>query len=142
LTSIGRGLKERTKLENIVERLSRNLSRKDMSKTLNRQLVAAASSKIKDRTLLVVDLSDIQKPYGRSMEYLGRVRDGSSGKIGPGYWNLNVVATAVGSRDVLPLWGELYSVSASRVASRRGFGAGYFGSDAFWGGDRKEAEWG
>ena len=105
MTSIGRGLKERTKLENIVERLSRNLSSKDMSKTLNRQLVAAASSKIEDRTLLVVDLSDIQKPYGRSMEHLGRVRDGSSGKTGPGYWNLNVVATDIGSRDVLPLWG-------------------------------------
>jgi hypothetical protein len=114
LTSIGRGLKERTKLENIVERLSRNLSCKDMSKTLNRQLVAGASSKIEQGTLLVVDLSDIQKPYGRSMEHLGRVRDGSSGKTGSGYWNLNVVATDVGSSDVLPLWGELYSISAPK----------------------------
>lgn len=114
LTSIGRGLKELTKLENIVERLSRNLSCKDMSKTLNRQLVAGASSKIEQDTLLVVDLSDIQKPYGRSMEYLGRVRDGSSGKTGPGYWNLNIVATNVGSRDVFPLWGELYSILAPK----------------------------
>jgi len=57
-------------------------------------------------------LSDIQKPYGRSMEHIGRVRDGSSGKIGPGYWDLNIVATDIGSRDVFPLWGELYSISA------------------------------
>jgi len=93
LTSIGRGLKERTKLENIVERISRNLSKKDMSKSLNRRLVAAASSKISQDSLLVPVQSDIQKRYGRSMEYLGRVRDGTSGKTGAGYWNLNIVAT-------------------------------------------------
>ena len=94
-----------------MERLSRNLSRKDMSKTLNRRIVDGTSSKVGQDTLLVVDLSDIQKPYGRSMEHLGRVRDGSSGKIGNGYWNLNIVATDIGSSDVLPLWGELYSIA-------------------------------
>ena len=61
LTSIGRGLKDRTKLENIVERISRNLSRKDMSKSLNRRLVAGSSSRIGQETVLVVDQSDIQK---------------------------------------------------------------------------------
>ena len=87
----GRGLRERTKLENVVERITRNLSREDMSRRLNRRLVAGTSSKIGQDTLLVVDLSDIQKRYGRSMEHLGRVRDGSSSKIGNGYWNLNTV---------------------------------------------------
>ena len=112
LTSIGRGLGESTKLINTVERLSRNLASKDLSKTVNRQLVAAASRRIEQDTLVIVDLSDIQKPYGSSMEHIGLVRDGSSGKIGPGYWDLNIVATDVGSRDVFPLWGELYSISA------------------------------
>lgn len=110
LTSISRCLKDRTKLENVVERISRNLSIKDFSKSLNRRLVAGTSSRIGQDTLLVVDQSDIQKRYARSMEHLGRVRDGSDGKIGNGYWNLNIVATDVGSRDVLPLWGELYSI--------------------------------
>lgn len=114
LTSIGRGLKARTKLENIVERISRNLSRKDLSKSLNRRVVAGTSSSIGQDTVLVVDQSDVQKRYARSMEHLGRVRDGSSGKIGNGYWNLNIVATDVGSSDVLPLWGELYSISSPR----------------------------
>ena len=112
LTSIGRGLDESAKLINAVERLSRNLSRQDLSKTVNRRLVAAASRRIERDTLVIVDLSDIQKPYGHSMEHIGLVRDGSSGKIGPGYWDLNIVATDVGSQDVFPLWGELYSISA------------------------------
>ena len=98
LTSIGRGLKERTKLGNVVERISRNLSRKDMSKSLNRRLVAGTSSRIGQDTVLVVDLSDIQKRYGHWMEYLGRVRDGSSGKIGNGYWNLNIVVRRTANR--------------------------------------------
>jgi hypothetical protein len=114
LTNIGRGLKGQTKLENVVERISRNLSKKDISKSLNRGLVAGTSRRIGQETLLIVDESDIQKRYARSMEHLGRVRDGSSGKIGNGYWNLNIVATDVGSRDVLPLWGELYSISCPR----------------------------
>jgi len=112
LTVICRCLKGRAKLSNAVERVSRNLSRRDFSRTINRRLLASGSCRIGQDTLLIVDQSDIQKPYARSMEHLGRVRDGSTGKLGSGYWNLNIVATDVDSRDVFPLWGELYSIGS------------------------------
>ena len=36
-------------------------------------------------TLIILDLSDIQKPYGRKLPYLKEVRDGSTKEIGLGY---------------------------------------------------------
>jgi len=59
---------------------------------------------------LVIDETDIQKPYAKSMEHLGPVRDGSTGKTGQGYSCMNVLATDVDGRDVIPLWGQLHSV--------------------------------
>nr|HDM59089.1 hypothetical protein [Bacillota bacterium] len=110
LTCIGRCLKEKTSLKKIVERISRNLSRKDFSRRLNRRLVEGSASRVEADTLLVMDESDIQKRYARSMEHLGRVRDGSEGKIGQGYSCVDIVATEVDGNDVIPLWGQLYSV--------------------------------
>jgi hypothetical protein len=112
LTSIGRALNERTKLENVVERLSRNLASEDVSRRLNRRLVEDSARHVDADTLLVLDETDIQKRYGRSMEGLSRVRDGSEGKIGWGYHCVQVAATEANGNDVIPLWGQLYSVSS------------------------------
>jgi len=110
LTCIGRGLREKIGLKKAVERLSRNLSREDFSRSLNRRLVEISAGRIEADTLLVIDESDVQKRYARAMEHLGPVRDGSEGKIGRGYPCMNVLATEVDGGDVMPLWGSLYSV--------------------------------
>jgi len=42
----------------------------------------------------VLDVSDVQKPYGTQAEGLGLVRDGSAGvqdRVGPGYWWITAV---------------------------------------------------
>jgi hypothetical protein len=38
-------------------------------------------TRIRRDTLLILDLSDLVKPYAKKMEYLSRVRDGSEGKL-------------------------------------------------------------
>ena len=48
--------------------------------------LSEGSARIGARTLLVLDLSDIAKPYAQKMEYLARVRDGSTGELAKGYW--------------------------------------------------------
>ncbi len=37
-------------------------------------------------SLILLDTSDLSKPYGRKMEHLGVVHDGSGKTNGPGYW--------------------------------------------------------
>ena len=112
LTSIGRSLRERVSLKKTVERLSRNLSCEDFSRRLNRRVVEGCCDKVSKDTLLVLDESDIGKRYARKMEGLWRVRDGSEKKLGLGYPLVKVLATEVDGKDILPLWGQLYSTCA------------------------------
>ena len=48
--------------------------------------------------MLVVDLTDVIKPYARKMEYLAQVRDGSAKKLENGYWCCQMVALERGVR--------------------------------------------
>ena len=63
-----------------------------------------AASRVHDRTLLILDLSDISKKYARKMEYLAHVHDGSEGEVGTGYWLLQVIGAETGTHTVLPLF--------------------------------------
>ena len=66
--------------------------------------------RVKDDTLLILDLGDIHKKYASGMEYLGYVRDGSdSGAIVKGYHTNQIIACELDSREVVPLYQELYS---------------------------------
>jgi len=71
--------------------------------------LSRAASKISEGTLLILDLSDIQKKYAREMEYVTDVRDGSQQVIGKGYWTCQVVGTDVESSQIVPLYQALYS---------------------------------
>ena len=59
----------------------------------------------------VLDISDVQKPYGTQAEGLGLVRDGSAGvqdRVGPGYWWITAVMSD--GKALLPVHSELFSV--------------------------------
>lgn len=45
------------------------------------------------KTVLALDLSDINKPFAKKMDYLANVWNGSKGKARPGYWICEVIAT-------------------------------------------------
>lgn len=59
--------------------------------------------------LIIVDNSEIIKPYSSKMEALGQVRDGSTGKIEKGYWTMNMIAVGRGTKHPIPVYSHLYS---------------------------------
>jgi hypothetical protein len=112
LTEIGRVLEEGSSLHATHKRLSRNLAGDKLGATVGENVLNLGACRIKERTLLIVDPSDLQKKYARKMEYLARVRDGSEGGVGKGYWVCNVVGCEVGSREIIPLAQGLWSQRA------------------------------
>lgn len=71
--------------------------------------------------ILALDLSDIQKPYGKAMPYLYPVHDGSKGTIGPGYGLATAVAHDLSGEKKaipLPLHFEVFSAAEADFKSQ------------------------
>lgn len=109
LSEIGRALNDKVSLIKTINRLSRQLLRPNLWEKLSAALLKLAAKSIEGDTLLILDLSDITKPYARGMEYLARVYDGSEKTLGDGYWTVNVAACQTGSSEVVPLYCRLHS---------------------------------
>jgi len=114
LTDIGRSLSSTVSLKKIEERFCRQLAKEEIQQTLHHQIARHASSQITEESLLMLDISDVKKKYAQSMEYLARVRDGSSakGELVNGYWTINVIATQLNSHHIIPVYHGLYSQNA------------------------------
>lgn len=117
LTEIGRALEEPIELKKVVERLSRHLMDRDTADKIREGILREGSTRVGEDTLLIVDPSDIVKPYARKMEYLADVRDGSEKKLAKGYWTINVVAADNGGAEIAPLHQSLYSQEADGFVS-------------------------
>jgi len=109
LTEIGRQLESHVSLKKIEERFSRQLFKSRIWDCLHQRLLSLAGNRVKDKTLLILDLSDVKKKYAEKMEYLTKVHDGSEDEIVDGYWTNQVIATEVGSNEITPLHMSLYS---------------------------------
>ena len=116
LSEIGRSLEEPIPLIKTETRLSRNLARPELA-CVGDAVLAESAGRIGARTLLVLDLSDIAKPYAEKMEHLARVRDGSTGSIADGYWLAHVVGVENEDNAILPLYAALYSQKAPDFVS-------------------------
>ena len=117
LSEIARSLEEDVALIRTEKRLSRNLDTEGMDERLTDAVVRMGSRRVHKDTLLVIDVSDITKPYAKKMEHLGKVRDGSTGEITDGYWTCNVIGCEEGKRRVVPLYQSLYSAQAPEFDS-------------------------
>lgn len=117
LTEISRSLGERISIKKTHMRLSRQLGRDGLWKKIINSLCKLGSKRIKEDSLLVVDISDISKKYAKHMEYLARVRDGSEGEIANGYWTCNVVGVERGEVSIIPLYSKLYSQNSNDFLS-------------------------
>jgi hypothetical protein len=117
LSEIGRSLGEGILLKKTEERLSRHLGRKGLGQQINEVVVEHGSGKIHEETLIVIDPTDIRKPYARKMPYLARVRDGSTGEIANGYWACVAVACEPEKRRIIPLHQRLWSADAPDFGS-------------------------
>jgi hypothetical protein len=117
LSEIGRTLDEEIRLKKTETRLSSQLGREKLKECVERNLLSLGASRIGRDTLLIVDISDIAKPYACRMEYLAEVRDGSVGQIGVGYWTVQVVGAEVEGVHITPLVHRLYSQNAPGFVS-------------------------
>lgn len=109
LSEIARSLNEGIPLRKTINRLSQQLKRTGLVEHIEDALSAEGGSRIKEDTLLMVDISDITKAYAEKMEYLAKVRDGSNNVLGEGYWTMQVVGVECGEKEITPLYHELYS---------------------------------
>jgi len=112
LSEIARSLSEKIPLIKTINRLSRQLSREGLWEKITTEILKMARGSVTDATLLIIDISDINKPYAKEMEYLGKVHDGSSSSIVDGYWTCQVIAAQTGKPNVIPLYNRLYSIDA------------------------------
>jgi len=112
LSQIARSLEEDIPLRKTENRLSRNLDAEGMDGVLVDSLIKLGSHGVHRDTLLILDISDVSKRYAKRMEYLGRVRDGSSGELSDGYWTCAVMGCEAGKERVVPLYHALYSAKA------------------------------
>jgi hypothetical protein len=117
LSEMARSLNEGIALGKTVNRLSRQAAREDLAWTLTRFVARQGAERVKEDTLLVIDPSDLRKKYGKKMEHLGRVRDGSTGEIADGYWLCQVVAVECGGAEITPLVNHLWSAKAPEFVS-------------------------
>jgi hypothetical protein len=118
LSNIARSLNEEIPLIKTEGRLSRNLGRMELTESVNRRLIAEGGKRIQPETVIALDLSDLDKPYAKKMEYLALVRDGSAGETkSKGYWLIDVLGADVEGEDLIPLYGELYSQKADDFRS-------------------------
>lgn len=62
-----------------------------------------------DRTILLIDGSDITKPCSPKMECISRVRDGSTGGYGNGYYTLGVIALTPEKKMPIGVYTSVYS---------------------------------
>ena len=63
---------------------------------------------IKDDTPIILDLSDLAKPYAKKMDYLATVRDGSTGELVNGYWLVELYAS-LSRKNPVPVLLEPFS---------------------------------
>jgi len=111
LSKIARVLDERISLKKTIDRLSRNLASFELEEELLEDYLEKNMSNFSDKTILIIDGSDITKPCSYKLEGLGEVRDGSTGEIGIGYHTLGVTALTPEKKMPVGVYTRVYSAT-------------------------------
>ena len=99
----------RTKFLSRLDRLESHLVKNnDFDNKIKSELPDNWLPFIKDDTPIILDLSDIAKPYEKKMDYLATVRDGSTGELVNGYWLVELYAS-LSRKNPVPVLLEPFS---------------------------------
>ena len=109
LSKIGRALNENITLKKTIDRLSRNLSEFEDRDILSENYLKTMKKQINDKTILIVDGSDITKTYTTKMEGISKVRDGSTGEYKLGYHTLGITALTPERKMPIPVYTRVYT---------------------------------
>lgn len=110
LSEIADALDEENKKINTIERLSRQSSDK-LDESIHKNYIETIKPYLGATPVILVDDSDIIKPYGKAFESLGVVRDGSSinNKYEKGYHVTEVVALSENEKQPISLYSRIHS---------------------------------
>jgi hypothetical protein len=85
---------QRTRFLSRLDRLEAHLVKdSNFDNKIKTELPANWLPFIKDDTPIILDLSDLAKPFAKKMDYLATVRDGSTGRLVNGYWLVELYAS-------------------------------------------------
>ena len=100
---------QRTKFLSRLDRLEAHLVKNnDFDNKVKSVLPEVWLPYVQDDTPIILDLSDIAKPYARKMDYLATVRDGSTGELVNGYWLVELYAS-LSRKNPVPVLLEAFS---------------------------------
>ena len=100
---------QRTKFLSRLDRLEAHLVKNnDFGSKVKAALPQAWLPFVQDYTPIILDLSDIAKPFAEKMDYLATVRDGSTGQLVNGYWLVELYAS-LSRRNPAPVLLEPFS---------------------------------
>ena len=109
LTRIGSSLEESIRLKKTCKRFSYHLGKEDLHDRLTETHISANRYFLSKCRYLVVDVSDITKPFASKMEGLGKVHDGSKKDVSSGYWQLNLIGVNPEISSTVMASSRLYS---------------------------------
>jgi len=100
---------QRTKFLSRLDRLEANLGKDSkFDSKLKAELPEFWLPFIQDDTPIILDLSDIAKPFAKKMDYLATVHDGSTGELVNGYWLVELYAS-LNRKNPVPVLLEPFS---------------------------------
>lgn len=112
LSEIARSLKEPITLKKTIERLSRNLHDFDDGMKIMDNYINLVKENIKDDySVIIIDNSDIAKPYSKKTEALTDVHDGSTGEIVKGYQTIEAAVLTSNGKMPLPVYEKVFSAA-------------------------------
>ena len=119
LSKICRAYRPSITMKKAGDRLCMHLDDTTIEKTLHEFIAKKVARRVKSDTLIIVDPSDIQKPYATQMDFLSKVWDGSKGDIGEnlGYYGCMAVACENGGRRPMPMHLRCWSPDAPGFTS-------------------------
>ena len=117
LSKIARTLDETTSLKKTIDRLSRNLGEFTEGERLFDGYMHKIKPSVSDKTILIVDDSDITKPCSEKLEALCEVRDGSTGEMGIGYHTIGVTALTPEKKQPIGVYTRVYSAAEKDFVS-------------------------
>ncbi len=121
LSSIARALNEDVKLSSTITRLDRNINSHDFDVDLfSDSYVNFAKSLLDDEMVVIVDDTEIAKPYSKKLEDLDRIRDASQPKttIVNGYNVCEMVALSAKSSHPVTIASKIFSTKSKDFKSK------------------------
>jgi len=111
ITRIASSLEEDISKKKTCERLTRHLQKEDLGDRIIEMHLTKNRRVFSRSRYLILDGSDLCKPYATTMEGINHVHDGSTGKISNGYWLMNMIGVEPDNECLHMLNSRLYSFS-------------------------------